>query len=438
MRFTLTGVILIMAAVLALGVGVTRCFRQGSVPPAGTDLVMILFKSRDGRALRRAFEDGSVQALDGLKRRGVSFLRCAPPSAWYPCTAAALFTALHPSECGLHRAHAWLSGAAETLAEKLSGQGFRTLALTSEDGLLEDLNLLQGFQVSLRRAPGLLPGAFSSFMEEGPSSANRFVFLEADLDACGGPGRISSVLAPLLGWMEHDRFFRRGVLLVAAAPCGPPVAGEAVWDPDGGMPVILAGDPLGFGPGKCFLRRLDLCAVAARLEEIAAARGLNLRDARRNGTPAVTEDVPDPGALSLGEVNDPPPFFRRTVRFDDTRARLEVSPGAPPVLLDGDGNRMESGSGGGRTLLLRYRAWLEGRRIVEDRAGPAEAGPVIDGALARRLGGPWAEERFRGRRLHAVEHFRAARMLERLGFGERAALEYETAAHMDPALGQKP
>ena len=437
MRFTLTGIVLIMAAVLALAVGATWTYRQRR-QPVGVDLVMVLFKSRDGQALRRAFEDGAVRSLDDLRGRGVSFLRCAPPSAWYPSVAAALFTADHPSECGLHRGHAWLSGAAETLAERLGECGFKTLAVTSTDGFLEDLGVLQGFHTSLHRTPTALPGAFAAFMKEGDGGKNRFVFMEADLDVRGGPGSLEAILAPLLKWMETHRFFRRGVLLVAAAPWNLPLPGKEAWNSHGGMPLILAGDPLRLGPGKCFLRRLDLCAVAERLEEIALNQGLNLRDARRTGMAAVTEDALDPDSFPLGEVNGPPPLFRRVVRFDDTSSWVEIVPGASPRLFDGKGAAIEAGSEEGRSLLLRYRAWLENRRMVEDRTEPGEAGPVLDRALARRLGKPWEDARFLGRRLHAVEHFRAARILEARGFRERAAVEYETAIRMDPAFRPGP
>lgn len=373
MRFTLTGVFLIMGAVLALAVGVTHAYRRHRTPP-GADLVVVLFKSRDGAALRRAFEDGGVRGLEGLRNRGASFIHCAPPAAWYPSVAAALLTGLHPSECRFHRAHPRLPREVETLAERLSTAGFDTLALLSAEGRLEEFELLQGFHNRLRRDPALLSGALAAFMEEGPAWRNRFVFIEVDLDDRGGPAVLGSVLTPLLEWMETRRFFRRGVLLVAAAPCGPGAGtgdGEEVWER---IPVILAGDPMRLGPGKCYLRRVDLCTVAERLEGVALGQGFDLRDARRTGLASVMEDVVDPGVAPRGEVNAEPPRFRRIVRFDDLPGWVEVRPGFPPALFDGEGRRVEPGSDPGRVLLLRYRAWLAGRRGMPGPSGPEEAG----------------------------------------------------------------
>ncbi len=431
MRFTLIGISLIMAGVLALALFATNAFRRES-RPVGHSIALVVLRSSDRAALKRAFEDKGAPSLRALRQKGVSFLHLGAPSTWYPSTIASLLTGLHPSEHGLHPSHAHLTDEAMTLAERLKRVGFETYAAVGADSLLEDLYVLQGFRAESFEEPWRAVQAFLAFLKDLPENRPFFALVDVNLDAFGGPGSFDRVFHSLYAGLGGDRFLDKGLLAISAPAVqevspGKDSAVRAPW-----IPFILAGAPLRLGPGKLFLKPFDLCGMESLLLETALGHGFQLRDSVRTGAPVVLEWIDSAGSIPVEEVNVPPPYFYRAVRFDDRDTLYILPPFGPARLIGSDGRPVPPDSDDAVWVIERFQAWLGGRTILNDLNIPCFAGRRLDAGLARRLGAPWNRSEFAGRRLHAVEHFRMGRSFAHHGYHALAAAEFDTALILDP------
>jgi len=432
MRFSLTGVAVIMAAILALALVVTKSFRRATFQ-GGNDLVLVLVDSTDSEGVKRAFEDGGSSVLNRISGKGVRFARLITPSPWYPSFVASLLCRLLPSEHGLHRGHAFLTDEARTLAEELSGSGFRTFASITNESLLKRTNVLQGFTVIEESDPEDVVPPLVDYLDGLPEYRNFIAMVEIDVDALGGVHNMEAVLQALYEGIGGDSFLERGTIVVMAPGTKAPECGSG---PDGysvSIEAVLAGKPLRIANGKYVLRPVSTGELGQSLKSLALGQGFEIRDAVRTGAAMVTEWAVDFDDLRAGEATLQPPLFYRMLHFDDNSCRYFAHPYEEERLLypKGDG-LLEPDKDAIRLCRARYNRFMSSRTIIPDRATIPDAdGPVLDAKLAAALGRPWMRPEYYGCSLHAVEHYRLGVALNDCGYGALAINEMNFALSMD-------
>lgn len=430
MRFSLIGVIFLMTLMLASAVVVTKAFRQTTYE-CSPSVLLLVFRSENPSRLHEELNSEDAAVLRELRGRGATFLECRASSPWYPSATASLLTGLYPSEHGMTRAHAHLTEDVETLAERLAAAGFRTFAAVGRSSLLEHTNVLQGFTFIEREDEQETFSAFMEFKDLLPEYRRFFALVEIDVDALGGPRLLPKVLDVIYDGLGRDAFLKYGVLAVTALDTSRPMDPLDLRGHDPRIPFLLAGKPLNIGPGKCVLKTVSLCTLEKTLRELALGQGFDIRDAVRRGEAAAFEMMVDHDRLNAGEVRKPPPYFSRSFRFDDNDYCYLVPPVGKSRLIDPEGKPVERESAWAETFRRRHEEFLAGRASVEDRNIPQTAGPVLDEALASRLGRAWNRPELLGHPLHAVEHFRMAEALAACGYHAMAVGDLNYALIME-------
>jgi hypothetical protein len=167
------------------------------------------------------------------------------------------------------------------------------------------------------------------------------------------------------------------------------------------------------------------------LLDLSLGKGFTIRDAVRTGQPVVTEWAAEPGTVSIGEVNTYPPFFYRSLRFDDNPYHVFTSPAGRFRIFADRNEKAVLDPEQEEILRLRYESYIAERESLEDMIIPAFAGPLLDRSLAQRLGKPWMRNELMGHPLHAVEHLRLAEELRDRGYAALAINEYIAALMLD-------
>ena len=426
MRLSLTGIMLLMASILAVAIFIADRFRETELEE-GTSLTLVIVNSRDGDGLKKAFADEAVPTLGLLKRRGVTLLQAVATSPWEPSSVASILTGMVPSEHGLHRAHGWLSPQAETLPQVLSRNGFKTYAAVTEASPMQTTGVLAGFRLVETRPARETVGALKHFLEQSPPDRNRFVLVELDLDAFGGPRVLDKTLNVILDVIGGEAYLDRNVLAVAAPGAVTGFPEESRIDPT--VPVLFSGAPLARGNGKVLLKALSLASLHDTLMQLCYGSDFNQRDGMRRGAVIPCEWVQNDPAPSRREVSEIPPLFSRRILFDDTPRALVVEPGRSPVLYDGDG--IVTDSEDASRLVERYVAWSAALEPVEDWNISSQSGPALTRAMVARLGPEWDCEDYLGRAMHGVEHYRLAEMLFDSGYTMLALNEMRIALTLE-------
>jgi len=106
---------------------------------------------------------------------------------------------------------------------------------------------------------------------------------------------LDKVIETLYEGLDSEQFLSNGVLALMAID---------VREPTDRMPVILVGDPLKVGPGKCVLKPVSACRLSETFEQLAFGQGFDIRDAVREGCAVVCETADDGRKLPKGEVVD--------------------------------------------------------------------------------------------------------------------------------------
>lgn len=425
MRFSVLGVALIMASILVLAIFVTDYYRSTSYQ-SGSNLALVFLRSSDAAGLAQAMESENARLMTSFRNRGVSFMRCYAPSTWPPASMVSILTGLYPSEHGFHRAHVHLSEEAATLGEKLGRSGYRTCACIGNDSVLEAANAMQGFTFTNVTEPRETIFEFLEFYERLPDYRPFAAVVEVDLDAFGGPGLLEKVLDILYDGLGRERFFENGVLALMALDC------QADLDPR--MPVVMVGDPLKIGPGKCVLKPVSASDLHGTFEELAFGQGFDIRDAVRDGRAVVCETADDGKKLAWNELVEIPPVFFRTLWFDDCEEHYLTSPSGMAWVVDPEGRRTKLEGEEAERFRSRYELYLNSRLKVHDIAIPQTAGPLIDRHLLQSLGEVWDRPEFMGRPLHAVEHFRLGEAMRACGYPALAVAELNCALAMDQSF----
>jgi arylsulfatase A-like enzyme len=120
-------------------------------------LLVTLDTTRADRLGPYGFDGGTTPSLDAFAREAVVFERAYAASSWTLPSHASLFTGLLPMQHGAQTApdgqtHTLgyavrpLADAFDTLAERLSGAGYRTAAVIGGPALKRELGLAQGFE----------------------------------------------------------------------------------------------------------------------------------------------------------------------------------------------------------------------------------------------------------------------------------------------------
>jgi len=126
-----------------------------SASAAGTDAATadrnVILISVDTLRADRISRTGPVACttpnFDRLAEEGVLFDRAQATSSWTLSSIASMLTSLYPTGHGVMRMHDQLDSLRETVAEKVSAGGFRTVAVVTNGWLLEPFGVGQGFQV---------------------------------------------------------------------------------------------------------------------------------------------------------------------------------------------------------------------------------------------------------------------------------------------------
>jgi len=423
--------IITMALILAAGMVSVRLLKP-SPPESGRDIIIVTVAGSGGEDLDRRLFQVDLSAFPELEKRGVRFLKCRAPSPWYPSAVASLLTGLCPSEHGLNKAHAHLSLRANTLAEELALEGFRTFAFVEEDSLLDSTAVLQGFhRIETASGMDLVEKALDG-LRSYIGRSSMLALIEVDDDRLSGAGGMESALDRIALCLKEERFLDRGVLLVCAPGGLAPGAQRGIEDSSAREFLFLAGSPLGTAPGKVMIKPFSLGQAIRVLRDVVRGNPFEIRDSVREGAVVVTESALPLKASSERGLSACPPYFNRLFFFDDLPFRCFVGPDGA-ILYQGDSLEERRVDMEEEALVRsRLEAFVACREIVPDLNVSHSAGPILNDRLAGKLSGPWCSSEFHGRRLHAVEHYRLGLAMIECGFSALAVYDFESAMAMDP------
>ena len=137
--------ILTVAIALTTGIGAGWCLSRPQPAPVGV-VIITLDTTRADRLSVYGFMDAEMPHLERLAREGVVFDQATSVAPLTLPAHSSLFTGLFPPGHGVRdNGGGPLSSAHLTLAESLSGRGFRTAAFVSSAVLDADRGLQQGF-----------------------------------------------------------------------------------------------------------------------------------------------------------------------------------------------------------------------------------------------------------------------------------------------------
>lgn len=132
---------------------IERHASQGVLEPAATgaqgrpNIVLIVLDTvRADHLSLYGYARDTTPFLKKLATRGLVYEQAISPAPWTVPSHASLFTGMPPSIHRADNAHRWLDDDWVTLAEALQGQGYRTVALSSNSWVGPTFNLHQGFQ----------------------------------------------------------------------------------------------------------------------------------------------------------------------------------------------------------------------------------------------------------------------------------------------------
>lgn len=147
--------------------------RAAETPPGAPQAIVLITIDtlRADRVSFNGYLPVTTPYLDMLAENGAIFEQAYAPSSWTPPSMASLFTGLYPSSHGIHYGEIAdgdedalgvlqqprLPSSLETLAERLSAAGYRTIGVHSNLHLSERLGFAQGFDQFAE--PGVFPAA---------------------------------------------------------------------------------------------------------------------------------------------------------------------------------------------------------------------------------------------------------------------------------------
>jgi len=172
-RFWSYGPVLVIGAVF-LTLSLAGC--GGGKPPPNIVLIC-LDTVRDDYTKMGGSNAGLTPQLDRLAAAGTTFTNAWAPAPWTVPSHASFFTGFFPSEHGCNHQNLRLPPGKPTLAEILTGAGYRTAAFFSNIWLADQAtNLLRGFNFT-KQGPmsGGLPGDPGHYRgDQGGRAASRF------------------------------------------------------------------------------------------------------------------------------------------------------------------------------------------------------------------------------------------------------------------------
>lgn len=132
---------------LALALGTLAVLRLESRETRRPHVVLIVVDTlRADRLGAWGYPEPISPELDRLAARGVRFARVIAQSSWTRPSIGSLITARYPRSIGIYREkHDILPDAAQTLAETLRVEGYRTFGTTANPNLNSIFNFQQGF-----------------------------------------------------------------------------------------------------------------------------------------------------------------------------------------------------------------------------------------------------------------------------------------------------
>ncbi|MFT5286292.1 MAG: arylsulfatase A-like enzyme [Planctomycetota bacterium] len=92
------------------------------------------------------YERETTPQLDSWAKEAMVFENCLSTAPITVSSHAAMFTGLMPTETGASNAHQWLNDGFETMAEQMSGAGYRTFAWAANPHISKEENFTQGFE----------------------------------------------------------------------------------------------------------------------------------------------------------------------------------------------------------------------------------------------------------------------------------------------------
>ena len=135
--------LLCLLACLAAGAGWLGC----GAAPKPPNIVMVVFDTtRADRFSAYGYAAAKTPHFDALAREGVLFENAFSTSSWTVPSHASLFTGLYPMAHGANQVTQYLGDEHETLAERLAGAGYQTVAFSNNVWVGERANLTQGFE----------------------------------------------------------------------------------------------------------------------------------------------------------------------------------------------------------------------------------------------------------------------------------------------------
>ncbi len=402
----------------------------------GRDVVLVMINGCTEPELDRYLLKADQPILNEMRCAGIALEECAAPSPWYPSAAASLMTGLNPAEHGLTAAHAHLSLRAETLTETFFDRGYWTCAFVERNSLLACTGVLQGVQRVIQNSgPDLVERAVS-YVGKHIGERPLLALIEVDADSCGGEEGVCTQLERIVRALEKDRFFREGGALVVCAPGGPMFESEEAFAK---APlrefVAIRCDDLKGAPQGPVLKPTSLANLFAVVTRLAWEGTFHEDDLLQESRCVVTEM-----ALRLsderGSCRDPRlPRFCRMVRFDDFPFRCFVSAAAEIEFQDDEFQPARVDNVREPLARQKIENYIRDLNEIEDVNVSRAAGMKLSGDLAARLGAEWSGEDLRLRPLHAVEHFRMGKALEKAGFDALAVSEYRSAVAIDRDFG---
>lgn len=437
MRFSLTTMILLMALILILGI-VTWEHVSKNRNASGQSLVIVMIDGSGINGLDRRLDEAASPAISSLREKGVTLQNCIAPSPWYPSAAASLLTGRYPSEHGLTMTHAHLTLKAKTLAEECAASGFRTCAFIEADSLLACTGILQGFQRIIDYEGRDVAVGGMRYITRHVGNAPLLGLIEINAERCGGLEGIEAVLKYVTDELAEEDFFEDGTLVVCTPGGWDRGRGDA--DPTGADlkqdPMreffVLKGETLTVAKGLVLEKPVSLSEMNTILRSLTWGGTFHLRDCVRTGRISATEMALSLSSPKMCRGSGPAPHVCRLAWFDDLPFRCYVSSDGSFEFQGADLRPVEISPSDESLVRSRYEAFTVGWDRIDDLNIEQTAGPVIDGALAERLSGPWSEESYLGHHLHAVEHYRMGHNLMREGFPALAVNEFRSALSVDP------
>lgn len=110
-------------------------------------LVVVIDTLRQDRVGAYGYERDTTPVLDALAARGTRYANARSTGGWTAPAHASLFTGLYPAAHGTTQEHWVLDPHHETLAEVLSGEGYRTVGASGNPMLAARKGYAQGFDV---------------------------------------------------------------------------------------------------------------------------------------------------------------------------------------------------------------------------------------------------------------------------------------------------